>query len=520
MMVEINTGLHYPIKLNELPSSWVVAFVGDFCDSIQSGFACGQHSDSDIGVPHLRPMNISREGVLDFDVVKYVPSHFNARRLCEDDVLFNNTNSPELIGKTAHITQQGEGLAFSNHMTRLRLHRGVNPRFGAYQLHFLWMARYFLHGCVKHVNQASISASELAKSVPFVAPPVPEQDRIVAKIEELFSELDEGIENLKSARVKLKVYRQAMLKHAFEGKLTMQWRAENQDKLETADVLLKRIEQERAQRYQQQLADWEASGKQGSKLKAPKPLPPLTAEEQAELPELPEGWGWGKAEEVCSSVRDGTHDTPKYADRGIPLVTSKNLRDGKIDFSDTQFISEEDHKSISVRSAVDRGDVLYAMIGTIGNPVVVSGAKVFSIKNVALFKGNPQFLDSAFLSYWLGCAVCDRVLSVLELLKGTTQKFIPLGNLRILPVPICSLIEQQQIVLILSCRVSEVDQLDQAIANSLQQAEALRQSILKKAFSGQLVPQDPHDEPASALLARIHAEQYKSAIPKSKGKMA
>ena len=148
-------------------------------------------------------------------------------------------------------------------------------------------------------------------------PPLPEQHRIVAKIEELFSELDKGIENLKTARAQLKVYRQALLKHAFEGKLTVQWRRENQDKLETAAALLKRIQQERAQRYQQQLKSPSVpllqrgkptssaapptvphfakgglggipahpplkKGGRGDLPKAPKPLPPLTAEELAE----------------------------------------------------------------------------------------------------------------------------------------------------------------------------------------------------------------------------------------------
>ena len=125
-------------------------------------------------------------------------------------------------------------------------------------------------------------------------PPLNEQHRIVAKIEALFSELDKGIESFKTAREQLKIYRQALLKHAFSGKLTEQWRAENQDKLETAEALLQRIQTEREQRYQQQLKDWEATGKQGSKPKAPKTLPPLTAEELAELPELPKGWAWVK----------------------------------------------------------------------------------------------------------------------------------------------------------------------------------------------------------------------------------
>ncbi|MEP6879305.1 MAG: restriction endonuclease subunit S, partial [Nitrosospira sp.] len=95
----------------------------------------------------------------------------------------------------------------------------------------------------------------LAKSI-IPLPPANEQNRIVAKIEELFSELDKGIESLKTAQAQLKVYRQALLKHAFEGKLTAKWREENKDKLETADALLKRIQAEREQRYRQQLAEW------------------------------------------------------------------------------------------------------------------------------------------------------------------------------------------------------------------------------------------------------------------------
>ena len=99
---------------------------------------------------------------------------------------------------------------------------------------------------------------------------------------------------------------------------------------------------------------------------------------------LPSGWKWYKARE-CMDIRDGTHDSPRYVADGYPLVTSKNLVDGKIDFSTCTFISKEDHNAISKRSAVDEGDILYAMIGTIGNPVVVEKSQEFSIKNVALF---------------------------------------------------------------------------------------------------------------------------------------
>ena len=163
--------------------------------------------------------------------------------------------------------------------------------------------------------------------------PLNEQHRIVAKMEELFSELDEGIESLRTAREQLKAYRQALLKHAFEGKLTAEWRAESPDKLESAEALLERIRTEREERYEEQLADWqgavrqwEANGSEGRRPSKPgklKELPPLSGDELAQLPELPEGWGWIKIGELCDVVRGGSPrpaGDPRYYGGAIPFL--------------------------------------------------------------------------------------------------------------------------------------------------------------------------------------------------------
>jgi hypothetical protein len=167
-------------------------------------------------------------------------------------------------------------------------------------------------------------------------PPLAEQRRIVAKIEELFSELDKGIENLKTAQAQLKIYRQALLKHAFEGKLTVAWRAKNKDKLETAEVLLKRIQAERTERYRQEFADWEAGGKQKGKPNAPKLLPPLPAEELVGWPSLPEGWVWLTVKHVCDVVRGGSPrpaGDPRFYGGTIPF-----LKVADITHADTPYI--------------------------------------------------------------------------------------------------------------------------------------------------------------------------------------
>lgn len=193
------------MDLDALPTSWSAAHVQDVASRVESGFPSGKHNQDGRGVPHLRPMNISRDGALDLTEVKYVEDK-DGRRLCEGDVLFNNTNSPPLVGKTAVVTGAGDW-AFSNHMTRIRPFPGVSPKFLAHQLHYLWMSGYLRHRCVNHVNQASIAAKTLATTVPIVLPPAAEQERIVAAIEEQFSRLDAAQTLLRKALRRLESLR-------------------------------------------------------------------------------------------------------------------------------------------------------------------------------------------------------------------------------------------------------------------------------------------------------------------------
>ena len=341
--------------------------------------------------------------------------------------------------------------------------------------------------------------------------------RIVAKIEELFSELDKGVESLKTAQAQLKVYRQALLKHAFEGKLTETWRAENQDKLETADALLKRIQQERVTRYQQQLADWQANG--GSKPKAPKHLPPLTKDELAELPELPDGWGWVKLGDLASKITDGEHFRPPVKTEGVYFLSAKDVKHDGVSFEDPLFIDEETAEKARSRCDPERNDILIVSRGaTVGRMCIVNTDECFCLLgSVILVKATAAIQSRYFLSALKSPLVNKKIVGVSG---ATAQQAIYLRDIQHVPVPVCSSLEQNQIVEELESKLSEVDQLVQTVATSLQQAEALRQSILKRAFSGQLVPQDPHDEPASLLLARIQAERVKASSPKSKGKKA
>lgn len=178
----------------------------------------------------------------------------------------------------------------------------------------------------------------------------------------------------------------------------------------------------------------------------------------------------------CMDVRDGTHDSPKFIEKGIPLVTSKNLVNGKIDFSTCSFISEEDHAAISKRSQVDDGDILYAMIGTIGNPVIVQKNIEFSIKNVALFKFNNSEAYNRYIYHFLNSEIAKKQLSKLS--RGGTQKFVSLGNLRKLKIPLPPLEEQRRIASVLD----KADDLRQKRQQAIEKLDQLLQATFIDMF--------------------------------------
>lgn len=182
-------------------------------------------------------------------------------------------------------------------------------------------------------------------------------------------------------------------------------------------------------------------------------------------------------------VRDGTHDSPKYQKEGYALITSKNLKKDEIDHQKIKYISEGDYNKINARSKVHKGDVLFAMIGTIGSPVVIKIDPDFAIKNVALFK-IPKGQDSYFLKYYLDSKfVVDKMKSEA---KGTTQKFVSLGYLRDFKIQLPRLIEQESIVAKLDALSAETKKLEANYQQKINDLEELKKSVLQKAFEGEL----------------------------------
>ena len=179
---------------------------------------------------------------------------------------------------------------------------------------------------------------------------------------------------------------------------------------------------------------------------------------------------------VCD-VRDGTHDSPEYYDVGYPLVTSKNVTGGKIDLLECNLISEDDYKKTCERSKVDRGDIIMPMIGTVGKPVIVNIEPMFAIKNVALIKFTPDslvtniYIKTLLESDYFDCAVLDKI-------RGGTQKFIALGDIRKLEIILPDLKHQQ----CFSTFVERVDQQKQTVQQSLEKLELMKKALMQEYF--------------------------------------
>ncbi len=447
----------------------------------------------------------------------------------ENDVLFAKITPCTENGKMAVVPSVKNGVGFgSTEFHVLRSYSGISPQYVYYYVSSKLFRIEAEHNMTGAVGQRRVPAPWLS-AVEIPLPPSNEQHRIVAKIEELFSELDKGIESLKRAREQLKIYRQALLKHAFEGKLTEQWRKDNTDKSETADQLLDRIKRERETRYQQQLEEWktsvkqwEAGGKEGNKPRKPsafKDLPPISATELNVLPVLPETWTYHRLAEISqigsgmSVSKNRKLDSPLE----VPYLRVANVQRGSLVLDEVRTMLIEEAKL--KEHLLKKWDVLFNEGGDrdkLGRGWVWESQVEKCITQNHVFRASTYLGGEAhakFVSHWGN----THGRNYFEKGGKQTTNLASINKtvLSMFPVPVPPVDEQEQIIDVLEEKMSTLDSFESDIDNTLQMSEALRQSILKKAFSGQLVVQDSNDEPASVLLERIAKEKHE-AIARAK----
>ena len=357
------------------------------------------------------------------------------------------------------------------------------------------------------VTQVNLNTT-IVKDIDIPLPPHPEQQRIVTKIEELFTRLDAGMETMKQVQAQLQRYRQSVLKAAVEGRLTAEWRGQHKDELEAADKLLEHILKERREKWEaEQLAKYKTQGKTPlknwqDKYKEPTPL------NTSDLPDLPEGWIWTTMDNISIKITDGEHIRPKMVKKGVPFLSAKNVQDNSIIFDGILYVSQDDAARFRQRCNPERNDILIVSRGaTVSRTCVINVDKEFCLLGSVILIKPSRFLRGKFIAYMLKSSTIQKTM--IELSGSTAQQAIYIRDIRNLLIPIAPMTEQEIITDKVERIFSNIEEVDMIIKTELKRGQSLRQSILKHAFDGKLVPQDPNDEPASILLERIKAEKAK-----------
>jgi len=442
--------------VNVLPSGWKSAYIKDICQLI-NGRAFKPSEWSNDGFPIVRiqnlnnpnaPFNYCNFGVED----KYYIETGN--------LLFAWSGTPG-TSFGAHIWNKGKSV-LNQHIFKVIINeKSLNKRY--IQLAFNNELNDYIkkaHGTagLAHITKLKFENSSI------LIPPLSEQHRIVARIEELFTKLDAGVEALQKAKALLKQYRQSVLKAAVEGKLTEEWRKENGKRIEPASVLLERIQAERKERL-------------GKNYKPPKPI------DTNSLPELPNGWAWTPLINVAMLHRGYDLPVQKRIDGPYPIIASSSI------------VGYHKEKMITGPG------VITGRSGTIGQVIYIDSDywPLNTTLYVCDFNGN----SPRFIYYLLKSIKLQRYLA------GTGVPTLNRNIIHPTPVSLPPVSEQVVIANILDNYFSIIDESEKTVDAELKRSQSLRQSILKRAFEGKLVPQDPNDEPTSVLLERVRKEENK-----------
>ena len=372
----------------------------------------------------------------------------------EELVLLGEDGAPflDLTKDTAYLIKDKSWV--NNHAHVLKAKTEVTSN----QLLCHYLNTFDYHGYLTGTTRLKLNQSAMRK-IPIPLPPLAEQHRIVAKLEMLFTQLDVAVDNLKKAQVQLQRYRQSVLKAAFEGELTRKWRERYPSKLESVSI--------------------------------------SEVSTMDSLTELPDSWMWTTL--VCCAEILDSQRVPINAKERQTRISDKPESElypyygatGQVDWIDDYLFDEE---------LVLLGEDGAPFLDFLKDTAYLISGKSWVNNHAHVLKANTQMSSNQFLCHYL------NTFDYHGYLTGTTRLKLNQSAMRKIPVPLPSLPEQEQIVTELERYFSITDETDTILEEELKRAERLRQSILKHAFSGKLVPQDPNDEPAEVLLARIQAE--------------
>ena len=472
-----------------LPDGWIRCRLGEgLLSDIQPGFACGVHNDVGEGIAHLRPMNVNTDGRIDLSVVKYVPKERASREtrlIQQGDVLFNNTNSAELVGKTAYYSCDLKR-AFSNHMTRLRCEEVVlDPVFCALALHQKWREGHFLEICNRHVSQASISRGRLEETE-LLLPPLAEQKRIVAKVEKLLTSVEKVRTRLDRIPELLSRFRQSVLSAAVSGTLTEDWR--------------------------------EAQGNRDE--------PGL--ERRSSPTSLPDNWSRRRLGDFIARIESGKN----FKCPEVP-VTDGTVGLVKISAVTWDRFNPAETKTVTAPSMVDpdlfinEGDLLVSRANTlelVGASVIVDRINYRIMLSDKVWRIHLQDIDKHYVHFFLKSSLGRKEIESRASGNQLSMRNISQKKFRDMELPVPPPAEQCEIARRVGCLLRMADGITARYRSARGRADMLVQSILAKAFRGELVETEAElarreggeYETAQQLLTRAKAEREEQSKPTRK----
>ena len=486
-------------ELFEIPSSWKWTNIEGIGETFSGGTPkTADESNFDGDIPWITPADLTGYTARYIsrgkrNITEKGLENSSAKIMPEGTVLFSS-RAPigyVAISKNPVCTNQG--------FKCIKPSLNINSEYVYY---YLKSSKSIVESRASGTTFLEISGSRF-NNIPIPIAPLNEQKRIVDKIEQLFSNLDEGESLLKKVQQQLNVYRQSVLKAAVTGELTKDWREANKDRLEPGDVLLRRILKARREQ-------WNGRGK------FKEPFAPDTSN----LPELPDGWVWCTLDHIISDgPQNGVYYPKNLYGKGIKIL--------RIDDYQVGWIKSYDQLQKVDSPAKDRnlyrlklGDIVVNRVNSVSH--LGKSLCIGKSHEGCIFESNmmrfslSNTVNNKFYELYLGSAI-GRARLISNCKHAVNQASINQQDVKQTVAPLLSLLEQDEIVNKINDAFSQIDALEQWCASELTRSATLRQSILKDAFSGKLVPQDPDDEPASELLKRIQAE--KSGLQKApKGK--
>ncbi|EPM5537316.1 restriction endonuclease subunit S [Vibrio cholerae] len=463
--------------MSQLPKGWVVASLDDITSDVSYGVTA--KSDPIEGDLKLLRITDIQDNKVDWSSVPYCTyeTKYESSRLQDNDIVVARTGAT--VGKSFLIENAVENSVYASYLIRLRLAEGTLPKYLACFLH---TPSYWQQVSEQKagIGQPNVNGTKL-KTLKLPLAPLAEQTRIVEKLDEVLAQVDTIKARLDGIPAILKRFRQSVLAAAVSGKLTEEWRGEcgalGQD--------LGLIERTKVGLINDKTVKKD-----------------LNFEISNKIFDIPDTWSFLKLKSLSSKITDGEHKTPTREESGRYLLSARNVRDGYLSLDNVDYVGEEEYQKLRKRCDPNKGDVLISCSGSVGRiSLVDADDKYVMVRSAALVKVIDDFLLNSYLVYVLQSPELQKRIE--ESSKSTAQSNLFLGPIKELEIPLPSMEEQKEIVRLVDQYFAFADTIEAQVKKAQARVDKLTQSILAKAFRGELVPQDPNDEPADKLLERI-----------------